>query len=464
MPKISSYASLTVLVLLCNLAIAYPPSGPMSKGAIAWVWGDIETAKIQFAQATNDKKTRVNAWYNLGYIHLWEGQVDSAKALMNRALEFNPDCPPAHLELGKLALEEGKFITADEHFEKAVNIPYAAFRAWHLLGETRLVLGDTTGAEDAFANALNNHPGYHLTLESQARLSLAQSDTIPALSLLDKACHDSPAPSPFRQYLILLEKLGRTEQADSVRKVFHHWYPENTISQTESKQRGRALFEVGERLEYSVRWEFVKLGSIDLTFTEWDTLDNNRVLKLHINVRSAPMIFVVNVKDEYDAWLDPITGICYQFYFHMNSYGVDLIGIWQYRYSSDEYLSRTVVDDGYIFGVRQRLPAEVTDGPSYIYHLRYRTTTDRVDPILFVLDDEYKSGELYPGNEMRIFTVGAEELNTYHYHGILNCRGIVGLSGSHDAWFSKEPVPLLVRAQARIFIGSIKIALVGFTP
>ena len=174
------------------------------------------------------------------------------------------------------------------------------------------------------------------------------------------------------------------------------------------------------------------------------------------------MIFVVNVKDEYDAWLDPITGICYQFYFHMNSYGVDLIGIWQYRYSSDEYLSRTVVDDGYIFGVRQRLPAEVTDGPSYIYHLRYRTTTDRIDPILFVLDDEYKSGELYPGNQTKMFNVGNQQLETYRYRGILNCRGIVGLSGSYDAWFSKIPVPLLVRAQARIFIGSIKIALVGY--
>ena len=173
---------------------------------------------------------------------------------------------------------------------------------------------------------------------------------------------------------------------------------------------------------------------------------------------------MVNVKDEYDALIDPVTGFCHQFYFRMNSYGVDLIGTWNYHYQDQQYVSRTAVDDGYIFGIRKRLPDRVTDGPSLIYHFRYRTTTKSADPVLFVLDDEYKSGDIYPATQTRIFTVGDNKLETLRYVGILNCRGIVGLSGLFDAWFSIKPRPLLIRAEAKIFLGSIKIALTEYSP
>jgi hypothetical protein len=201
-----------------------------------------------------------------------------------------------------------------------------------------------------------------------------------------------------------------------------------------------------------------------MTVTGWDTLYGYPLLKVLVSVRSAPLIFVVNVKDEYHIWIDPVTGVCHRFYFHMNSYGVDLIGQWEYHYREREYISRTVVDDGYIFAVEQQLPVELVDGVSLIYHLRFRTEQVIHSPFQFVIDDEYKSGELFPENEKRTFRVEGNEIESTRYQGILHCRGIVGLSGNFHTWFSTEPASLLLRAEAKIFLGSLNITLVEYSP
>ena len=457
-----------ILIGVCligySVSHAYPPKGAMSEGADAWVRGDVESARKYYSLAATVQNCRVNAWYNLGYLALWEDRIDSAATLFNRALEYNPDFPPAHLELGKLALSEGKVITANQHFEKAVDIPYASFRPWHLFGETKLALGDTIGAEDAFAKALDNHPEYHHSLESLAKLALAKSDTLTALSYLEDAVRHSPAPSTFEVYIAVLDSLRFHHRADSVRQDYLHIFPQESDSTLQISSSTVPSYPVGEYLRYSFRWEFVKLGTAEMTVTGWDTLDVYPLLKVHVSVRSAPLIFVINVHDDYDIWIDPVTGVCHRFDFHMNSYGVDLIGQWEYRYQDGEYVSRTVVDDGYIFGAKQQLPVELVDGVSLIYHLRYRTAQVILSPFHFVIDDEYKTGEMIPESESRLFQVEDREIESTRYQGILHCRGIVGLSGNFQAWFSQQPTSLLLRAEARIFLGSLNITLVEYSP
>lgn len=456
--------AVSLCLIGCAESNAYPPTGVMSDGANAWVKGDVETAREFFLQATESKKTKINAWYNLGYLALWEGSLDSATVLFHRALQYDPEFPPAHLELGKLALSEGKIITANNHFVKAVHIPYAPFRPLHLLGETRLAMGDTAGAVELFNMALDNHPGYHFSLESLARLSLAKLDTLAALSYLENVVRHSPAPEAFEFYIAILDTLGLHPRADSVRQDYSKMFPQESNLRLPSPPNQIPTFPIGEYLNYSFRWEFVKLGSAKMTVMEWDTLNGIPLLHVHVSVKSAPLIIVVDVHDEYDVWIDPVTGVCHQFYFYMNSYGVDLIGQWEYHYQDGEYLSRTVVDDGYIFAVKQRLPAEIVDGVSLVYNLRYRTAQDIRSPFQFVIDDEYKTGEIIPEYETRIFKIEGREIESTQYQGILHCRGIVGLSGNFHAWFSQNPTSLLLRAEAKIFLGSLNITLVEYSP
>jgi Flp pilus assembly protein TadD len=451
----------------CPFIQAYPPSGPLMDGANAWVQGDLTAARNAFIKATKNSNTAVNAWYNLGYLYLWEGQLDSAVQLMNQALDLNPDFTPALFELGKIAFNKGDITSAKQHLEQAVSIPYASFRVWYLLGESQLRLGDTIGARDAFAQSLKDHPGYHLPLESLAKLSLLTSDTLTALEILEENCFTSPSPSGFRQYINLLQHLGKIEKADSISKKYHYWFPDSTISNVNVSHLTDNLspfFPVSESQRFHFSWEFIKLGSAELSIVEQDTLDSMPVLKVTAEVRSNPLIFLVNVQDDYQAWIDPITAICHQFRFHMNSPGVDMIGIWDYQYQKHQYISRTVVGDGYIFGITQPLPIEATDGLSLIYHLRYRVKENLNTPFLFVLDDEYHTGELHPGTATKTIMVGNQKWQGFSWQGLMNCRGIVGLSGNFQAWFSKIPKPYLLKAEAKIFLGSVKITLEELSP
>jgi hypothetical protein len=223
-------------------------------------------------------------------------------------------------------------------------------------------------------------------------------------------------------------------------------------------------FQIGERQQFDFSWNFLKLGTADLMIVKWDTLDRKPMLEIKAVVRSNPLIFLINVQDDYEAWIDPTTGICRRFGFHMNSSGVDLTGIWDYQYSTCGYESRTVVGDGYIFGIRQRLPKAVTDGLSLIYHLRYCALTDAKTEFTFVLDDEFHSGQMIPVGISRVFSLGNQKREGLEWQGIMNCRGIVGLSGNFLAWFSKTPQPYLLKAEAKIFLGSVEITLKEISP
>jgi tetratricopeptide (TPR) repeat protein len=80
-------------------------------GLIASSAAASETSSQQIAKANRFQMKAERA--------LRSGKLDNAKELFNRALEAAPSFPSAHIGLGQLAMGEGNFDLALEHFEQA---------------------------------------------------------------------------------------------------------------------------------------------------------------------------------------------------------------------------------------------------------------------------------------------------------------------------------------------------------
>ncbi|MGH9464753.1 MAG: tetratricopeptide repeat protein, partial [Thermoanaerobaculia bacterium] len=77
--------------------------------------GDLRAAQHAFEQVTRLEPAYVDGWVNLGRVALAEGDLDEARAVLERALEREPQLARTHFFLGLLEKEMGDYARALEH-------------------------------------------------------------------------------------------------------------------------------------------------------------------------------------------------------------------------------------------------------------------------------------------------------------------------------------------------------------
>jgi tetratricopeptide (TPR) repeat protein len=97
---------------------------------------------------------------NLGICHARNGHPEDAEAAFRRGLEDSPGSPEIRDELAAHLLnEKGDLSEALRLSEEAVALGRDEARHLYTLGEIRLALGDTAGAEEAYVSVLAIDPG-----------------------------------------------------------------------------------------------------------------------------------------------------------------------------------------------------------------------------------------------------------------------------------------------------------------
>jgi len=61
---------------------------------------------------------------------------------------------------------------------------------------------------------------------------------------------------------------------------------------------------VGEELTYSVKWSFLRLGTLRLQVLEQDTMENQEVYHCRIYIDSNPSLPFVSIHDVYESYID----------------------------------------------------------------------------------------------------------------------------------------------------------------
>lgn len=130
-----------------------------NRGTLLADAGDYARAQEEFASALKADPFFVDAGYNLGVVVLAMGEHDRAAAIFEQVLEIAPDDPLTEFALGKAHFDGGRFGTALEHFERAVELDSSLEDARFARGVALLRTGEREAGIVALDAYLREFPG-----------------------------------------------------------------------------------------------------------------------------------------------------------------------------------------------------------------------------------------------------------------------------------------------------------------
>lgn len=134
----------------------------------------------EWAQKLIDDPTYPAPWRaynNLGWARLRSGRTEEARSALQKALDYDANFWPAHLNLGILESEAGRNLEAIQHFEQVIERKPGAFaeaEARYRMGELFVALGNRGRALEQFTAAAESSAGSQWGKKSQDYMKLLQ--------------------------------------------------------------------------------------------------------------------------------------------------------------------------------------------------------------------------------------------------------------------------------------------------
>jgi Flp pilus assembly protein TadD len=150
--------------LLCIVGCSSrPPLPPRAlqlneDGAAALASGDLDTAAARLQVAIEYSPRFVEAWTNLGLVELRRGNLDVAHKHLAKARSLNPDLPAPHHALGLLADRRGLGDEAVKHYRQALKVDPGFSPARVNLGRRLFQRGSFDEARDQFLRLTQVEP------------------------------------------------------------------------------------------------------------------------------------------------------------------------------------------------------------------------------------------------------------------------------------------------------------------
>lgn len=177
------------LEILEELTTAYPEDpqyqnliGVAYKGA-----GRTAEAALAFSEITQSHPEFIAGWSNLASLRRDEGDLETARSLLEKANQVDPDEPRVYFELAQLSLRENNLADALRNAERAVLAQPGNYAFTELEVELHFMLGDSGSALDAALRAATRE-GAPPVMQRLLSVTQARSgDTEQALITLKRA-------------------------------------------------------------------------------------------------------------------------------------------------------------------------------------------------------------------------------------------------------------------------------------
>ncbi len=181
--------SLGFLLLVVLGARRVPTQGLSARGrrvlaaallvAVAGIWGSRSHARALewrdpvrlWNAAARSLPTDRRVHTNLAAVHLDRGELEPARAPLERALDLDPSYAPALGNLGILQLEQGRLDAAESTYRRLLALEPEDYLAWYNLGLIELRRQDPARAAENFRRSLEINPNF-----SYARLALERAE------------------------------------------------------------------------------------------------------------------------------------------------------------------------------------------------------------------------------------------------------------------------------------------------
>jgi hypothetical protein len=224
-------------------------------------------------------------------------------------------------------------------------------------------------------------------------------------------------------------------------------------------------FPVGERMEYSVTWEGIRLGAGSLSVEAIDTVQDRSVYRVALEMAGGPPFY--RVEDRIVSWIQPVPFASLQFaqnqkegnYRRNRKIVLDVESLTYTRYDlkDGEYVPHRKEAD-------VPIPSGALDEISYLYMVRLlplevgqRYEFDRY----FKKDGNPATVEVLRREEIR---VPAGRFKTIVLRPEIATDGMFGEGGEAEVYLTDDEQRIPVRLKTSLLVGSGNLYLTGYDP
>lgn len=226
------------------------------------------------------------------------------------------------------------------------------------------------------------------------------------------------------------------------------------------------VFQVGEKLVYRVSYLGITLGKITLYSDSVTYIRNNIVYKTRANIASNPDIPFIELKAIFNSWCDTSFAFSHQFISKMKIKDT----IWDYHkidfnYANNKINAYKQIRNKVIFNKTHKTNTHTNDGLSILYFARQFVKSNKKFkvPTIIKSDIEYTYLNFTTKKENIEIDAVNYPVRTIYFNGKADWKGIYGLSGEFEGWFSDDDASIPIVAKMNVYLGSIRIELISWT-
>lgn len=220
-----------------------------------------------------------------------------------------------------------------------------------------------------------------------------------------------------------------------------------------------------EEFVYSVNWEFINLGKIVIqAYKDFHSEDStDYILSLH--VISNPSLPFVNI-DEYNEATVSINDFYSKKYYGLyknSSENIEIQITYEKETRTNIYTVKDLTSNRIVRHKTSNNIPPYLDGPSLFYFTRFHINSKKLFNVPTIIDGEIHKTSFnfnHPTEEINIDAVDYP-IRARKYTGTANWKGATsaGLSGEFKGWVSDDDARVVLRAEVKVWVGSISIEL-----
>lgn len=221
-------------------------------------------------------------------------------------------------------------------------------------------------------------------------------------------------------------------------------------------------WKIGEELTYKVKWSFIRLGTLKLQICDSLFIDRSLVYHVRLFIDSNPLLFFVNMHNVYNSYLDKNFQL-HLFYAEEKIDNVTYKAEYRLNYTDSLiHINMTDIKDT-TKTIKKSVPFKETvlDGTSLIYYARKNSISTKTDTVIAFFESELgKVAINFKGKkgEIKISALDSP-VESYYIDGKMNIKGIAGVTGPFKGWFAVDKQRIPLKAELKVFVGSVKLEL-----
>ena len=223
-------------------------------------------------------------------------------------------------------------------------------------------------------------------------------------------------------------------------------------------------FQPGEVLIYNVSFLGIKLGTIKLESIEVANLNGKTTYYAKSYINSNPGIPFVSLHSIFNSWMDPSLAFSNQFVGQTQLSD----NLWDYNkitfdYQNNQILNKHWYGDSLVTDDKFDYKGKINDGCSLLFFARQYVDLKKTVYVPTFIDGPYSTKLNFIGSRENIkIDAISYPVRTIYFDGKADWKGIYGLTGKFEGWFSDDEAHIPIKALMNVYVGKIVIELISY--